>query len=100
MTQIIINSQLLTDFNINASHDKWCDNDDEYADRLYRLMNNDKDPKYATEQTYIESAVVFLNNVSKNDINEWMSRSDYGVIYMVAKRIIYKRFKQLNDGNK
>jgi hypothetical protein len=81
-------------FRIDENHNAWGDKDDEYADRLYKLMNMDRNPKHATANAYFESARIFLTRVNETEVVDWMYRSDYGVLYLVAKRIIYKHYNQ------
>lgn len=62
---------------------------------IYRIMHNDKLPSIKNEP--VKWIADFLDK--KNDMDWWvknvMSRSDWGALYLTAKRMVYKFSDQI-----
>lgn len=83
-------------YSIDESHNEWDWNDSYSLREIYKIMNNGELP----QQGWISINVIidFLNK-SIDDIEWWRSnvtvRDDWGHLYLVAKRLIYKNVDEL-----
>lgn len=89
----VLRDSLFAKFNISQAHDVWKQGDDALAVRLFTVVSL-KNENDATQKGIYDAAVAFLTKVNNDGIVDWMYRSDYGVLYVIAKQIIFKHFKQ------
>lgn len=89
--------QLFKKYSINDTHSEWDESIDNWMSvEVYRLMHdgnlpdpNDLSSKWITD---------FLDK-SSGDMEWWvknvMSRSDWGSLYLTAKRLVYRHFDSI-----
>jgi hypothetical protein len=83
-------------YGINESHNVWDLEDTVSLCEIYKIMNNGNLP----EQRWVSiNVIVSFLNKSIDDIEWWKSnitvRDDWGYLYLVAKRLIYKNVDDL-----
>jgi hypothetical protein len=88
--------ELFKKYNINESHNRWESTDSWMSVEIYRIMHGGNLPPPNDMST---GWILHFLDKSKNDAAWWaknvMSRSDWGSLYLSAKRMIYTLSEQI-----
>lgn len=89
-----MSNEIFIKFGVNVSHDVWDEKSLTYAKNIYEIINYRQPvPAECTIPILAKAAELFLERANAAATTELMFRPDYGMLYLTAKRIIYKQYK-------